>query len=199
MAHFGVSRTCLREAMSGLEVQGLIISRHGSGCYVTNVFESHFAGLMSGVELNSGAMQLSIMEMRLILDAQAAEYVCKRATDQELTAIGCEYKAMAQRSGNYLQRAKADLRFHMLMAESSHSLIIVSLSQLLYAQFFNAIYGTWHSMLAREAVTVNEASAMFGAQHQAIYQAVMARDSEAATAAAQAHIIYSMSLLKSRV
>ena len=32
MQRFGVSRTCLREAITTLEMKGLITTRHGSGC-----------------------------------------------------------------------------------------------------------------------------------------------------------------------
>ena len=198
MARFGVSRTCLREAINGLEVKGLITSRHGSGCYVNNLFEAQFAGPMRGVERNSVALQLSVMEMRLVLDGAAVQCACEHATDEQLAAIGHEYKLMAQRRGNALQRAKADLKFHMLIAESSHSLIIVSLSQLYYAQFFNAIYGTLYSVAGRDLTLSGEVSVAIGTQHHAIYEALMVRDGEAAKAAAQAHIRYSMSMLEDR-
>lgn len=198
MARFGVSRTCLREAINGLEVKGLITSRHGSGCYVNNLFEPNFSKPISGVELDSAAMQLSVMEMRLVLDGEAAQCACERATNDELAAIDREYKAMWLRRGNYLQRAKADLKFHMLIAESSHSLILVSLSQLLYAQFFNAIFGTLHSVSGSNSAILNEVSVVLSGQHRAIYEAVMARDGKSAKAAAQEHIRYSISLLEGR-
>jgi len=199
MERFDVSRTCLREAITGLEMKGLIVSRHGSGCYVNNLFESHFSEPISGVELDSAALQLSIMEMRLVLEGEAARYVCERATDDELAAIAHEYKAMGQRRGNALQRAKADLKFHMLIAESSHSLIVVSLSQLLYAQFFNAIYGTLYCVAGHDLAMLGEVSVMVSGQHRAIYEAVIVRHGDAAKAAAQDHIRYSMSLLESRI
>ena len=198
MERFDVSRTCLREAMIGLEVKGLISSRHGSGCYVNNLFESQFNVPILGVERDSAAMQLSIMEMRLVLDGHAAQCVCECATNDQLAAIASAYKAMAQLSGNYLQRAKADLRLHMLIAESSHNLVVVSLSQLLYAQFFNAIYSTLHSVSGCSDTTLNQVSALLSGQHQTIYQALMARDGETAKAAAQEHIRFSISLLESR-
>jgi len=202
MERFGVSRTCLREAIIGLEMQGLVTSRHGSGCYVNNLFEPNFSKPISGVELDSAAMQLSVMEMRLVLDGEAAQCACERATDDELAAIDREYKAMGLRRGNYLQRAKADLKFHMLIAESSHNLILVSLSQLLYAQFFNAIYGTLHSVSGNvsgsNSATLSEVSVILSGQHRAIFEAVMRRDGESAKAAAQEHIRYSISLLQGR-
>mgnify|MGYP006160823045 CR=1 FL=1 len=198
MERFDVSRTCLREAIIGLEMKGLVTTRHGSGCYVNNLFEPSFSKPIYGVEFDSAAMQLSVMEMRLVLDGEAAQCACERATDDELAAIDHEYKAMGQRSGNYLQRAKADLKFHMLIAESSHSLILVSLSQLLYAQFFNAIYGTLHSVAGSNSATLSEVSVILSGQHRAIFEAVMTRDGESAKAAAQEHIRYSISLLQGR-
>jgi len=196
MQRFGVSRTCLREAITVLEVKGLVTSRHGSGCYVNNLFEAQFAsiflGSATGVELDSAALQLSVMEMRLVLESEAAKYVCERATDEQLARIDAEYQAMQKRKGGPLQRAKADLKFHMLIAQSSHNLIVVSLSQLLYAQFFNAIYGA----LARTLDSPEVFGLNISAQHQAIYQAIMRRDSVAARQAASGHIEYSMSFLE---
>jgi GntR family transcriptional repressor for pyruvate dehydrogenase complex len=198
MERFNVSRTCLREAITCLEMKGVITTRHGSGCYVNNLFEPNFSKPMSGVEVDSAAMQLSVMEMRLVLDGEAAQCACERATDDELAAIEHEYKAMGLHSGNYLQRAKADLKFHMLIAESSHSLIIVSLSQLLYAQFFNAIFGALHSIPESDSTVPGEISSILRGQHRAIYEAVMVRDGQSARAAAQEHIRYSISLLEGR-
>ena len=165
---------------------------------MNNLFEPNFSKPISGVELDSAAMQLSVMEMRLVLDGEAAQCACERATDDELAAIDSEYKAMVLRRGNYLQRAKADLKFHMLIAESSHSLMLVSLSQLLYAQFFNAIFGTLHSVSGSNSTILNEVSVVLSGQHRAIYEAVMARDGKSAKAAAQEHIRYSISLLEGR-
>ena len=199
MKRFDVSRTCLREAITGLEMKSLVTTRHGSGCYVNNLFEFQFTEPMSGVELNSVALQLSIMEMRLVLEGEAVKFACERATDEELLAIAHGYKTMVQRSGNALQKTKADVNFHMLIAESCHSLIVVSLSQLFYAQFFNAIYGTLYNVAGHDLTLSVEVSAAIRMQHQAIYAAVMVRDGEAAKTAAQEHIRYSMSLLENRI
>ena len=196
MKSFDVSRTCLREAITSLEVKGLVTTRHGSGCYVNNLFEAQFTKPMSGVEINSVALQLSVMEMRLVLEVAAVQYVCERATDDELAAIDAGYKAMMQAKGTALQKAKADLNFHMLIAESCHNLIIVSLGQLFYRHFFNAIHGTLFRAAGHDARLSAEISAALVVQHQAIHAAVMMRDSHGAKVAAQEHIRYSMALLE---
>ncbi|MDC9719394.1 MAG: FadR/GntR family transcriptional regulator [Gammaproteobacteria bacterium] len=196
MERFNASRTCLREAIAELEAKGLVTSQHGSGCYVNNLFEPQFSGPMSGIELDSSVLQLSVMEMRLVLEGEAAKYVCERATDNELAAIEQEFNVMGLRSGNTLQRAKADLKFHMLIAESSHNLLVVSLSQLLYTQFFNAIYGTLDSVITLNKNAPEQFTSRVYGQHSAIYKAIMKRDGKAAKFAAQEHVRYSMSLLK---
>tara|TARA_B110000503_G_scaffold20428_1_gene30666 strand:- start:1255 stop:1956 length:702 start_codon:yes stop_codon:yes gene_type:complete len=199
MRHFDVSRTCLREAITSLEVKGLVTTRHGSGCYVNNLFESQFAEPMSGIEINSVTLQLSVMEMRLVLEVEAVQYVCERATDDELAAIDVGYKAMMQAKGTALQKAKSDLNFHMLIAESCHNLIIVSLAQLFYRHFFNAIYSTLFKVAGQDSALSAEMSAAFSAQHHAIHAAIMMRHSHAAKVATQEHIRYSMVLLERQV
>ncbi|MDX2424139.1 MAG: FCD domain-containing protein, partial [Amphritea sp.] len=81
---------------------------------------------------------------------------------------------------------KEDLRFHMMIAESSHHLLIIAFSQLFYTRFFNAIYG----VLSRTLKTSGRYPEGIRAQHGAIHQAIMNRDAEAARRAASEHILY---------
>ncbi|MFC6671806.1 FCD domain-containing protein [Marinobacterium aestuariivivens] len=104
-----------------------------------------------------------------------------------------EYQRMARRSEGEttLSKAKADLTFHLMIAESSHNLLLISFSQLFYSRFFNAIYGVLDRTLKRYGRYPDG----IRGQHAAIHQALMARDADAARARATEHILYTCRLL----
>ncbi len=197
MAEFAVSRTCLREAMSILQARGLLTLRHGSGCYVENLFTEQFADRLLSLPANDPLSQQMVMEMREVLEGQAVWYACQRASEAELQLIDKEFKRMQDRVGKLpvLQRAKADLTYHMLIARYSHNVIVASLSQLLYSRSFNTIYAA----LSSGMLDAEEDMATIDGQHQQLHQSLMARDAMAALQAAQVHARHTGNLLREAI
>ena len=197
MQEFGVSRTCLREAMSVLHTKGLLSIKHGSGCYVENLFESQFAERLLSLPADDPQSQQMVMEMREVLEGQAVWYACHRASDHELQLIDKEFKRMQDRVGKLpvLQRAKADLTYHMLIARYSHNVIVASLSQLLYSRSFNTIYAA----LSSGMLDAEEDIATIDGQHEELHMSLMGRDGVAALKAAQVHARHTSDLLRAAI
>lgn len=189
----GVSRATVRAAITQLELDGLIQTRHGDGSRCMNLLEPHFEMPLGGVGDNLG-FQLQVMEMRAALEGEAAYSCALRATEAELIAIEGEYECMMLRSEGQttLGKAKADLKFHMMIAQSSHNLLLISFSQLFYSRYFNAIYGVLNRTLKRNARYPDG----IRAQHTGIYQALMARDADQARRLATEHILFTRQLLE---
>ncbi|MBU2967392.1 FadR/GntR family transcriptional regulator [Amphritea sp. 2_MG-2023] len=187
---FGVSRSTVREAVGQMEAQGYVDVRHGGKTRVKNLLEPHFnMPLGEGKALGDNPeFQRQVLDVRAMLEGEAAFYTAQRATDDQLKALDAEYRKMQQRGQREttLAKAKEDLRFHMMIAESSHHLLIIAFSQLFYTRFFNAIYG----VLSRTLKTSGRYPEGIRAQHGAIHQAIMNRDAEAARHAASEHILY---------
>lgn len=194
MQEFDVSRTCLREAISLLQMRGLVSVRHGSGCYVENLFEGQFAERLMSLPADDSRSQQMVMEMREVLEGQAVWYACQRASDEELALIDIEFKRMQDRVGRLpvLQRAKADLTYHMLIARYSHNVIVASLSQLLYSRSFNTIYAALSSGMLDAAEDI----ATIDGQHEELHVSLMRRDGAAALTAAQVHARHTSNLLR---
>lgn len=185
---YGLSRSTVREAFFQLEVQGLIDTRHGAVCRARNLLASHLDMPLEGVGDNP-EFQLQVLEARAALEGEAAWYAAKRASDDELVALSQEYHRMQARSRTgetTLAKAKDDLRFHTMIAEASHHLLIISFSQIFYERYFNAIYG----VLNRTLIRYGRYPDGIRAQHASIHQALQQRDSESARVAAQEHILY---------
>ena len=82
-----VSRSSVREAIRSLELQGLVVSKRGSGTFIdTENLESVVALIAS--TLSSGADTLrDIFEMRHLLEPQIAGVAAQRASQLEILKL----------------------------------------------------------------------------------------------------------------
>lgn len=187
---WGVSRSTVREAVVQLEAEGYVEVRQGGKTRVNNLLEPYFNMPIEGMRAlgDNVEFQRQVMDVRATLEGEAAFYAASRATDAQLQALDAEYQQMQKRGQGEttLEKAKKDLRFHMMIAESSHHLLIICFSQLFYTRFFNAIYG----VLTRTLKKHGRYPDGIRSQHGAIHQAIMAREAESARIAATEHILY---------
>lgn len=188
----GVSRATLREAFTQLELEGLIETRHGTASRCRNLLEHRFERSLEGAGDNF-EFQRQVMEARAALEGEAAYYAALRASDGELVQLDAEFNRMQARSADTtLAKAKADLSFHMLIAQSSHNLLIISFSQIFYNRYFNAIYG----VLSRTLKKFGRYPDGISSQHSEIHKALMQRDAETARRVAREHILYTLRSLE---
>jgi len=187
-----VSRATAREVFTALESQGLIETHQGAASRCRNLLEPHFNLTLEGVGDNF-EFQRQVMEARAALEGEAAFYAANRATDEQLAKLDDEFHRMQARSDSTtLAKAKADLTFHMLIAESCHNLLITSFSQIFYSRYFNAIYG----VLSRTLKKFGRYPDGISAQHSQIHRALMSRDADAARQYARDHILYTLRSLE---
>lgn len=190
---YGVSRDTINRTLTQLEADGFLERSPGRRATYANPLIPVFENL--SIELNPSVDDLKAMlSLRAELEAQAAYYCAKRASDEELQAIAAEYQCMRKRNqgDTTLTKAKADLRFHTLIAESSHHLGVAGLSQIFYERFFNAIYMVLDYTLKR----YGRYPERIGVQHNSIHAALMSRDANEAARQARDHVLYTRSLLK---
>lgn len=184
---YDVSRATVREAIQDLELKGVVKTYHGGGSVCANLLEAHF-NMPEELGSENYDFQIQVMEMRAALEGEAAFYAAIRATDEQLEKITQEYLAMQERNTGHttLSKAKADLRFHMMIAEASHNLLVISFSQIFYNRYFNAIYGVLDRTLRKYGRYPDGISG----QHTQIYTALINRDADLAKKVAIEHIEY---------
>lgn len=192
---YQASRASIREALGLLQGSGLIETRQGGGSFCQNLLAPFFAGAGEESPASPQSLPIQVLEMREMLEGEAAYYCALRASDEELSLLKEEYLSMSQRNrgATTLHQAKSDLCFHMQIAEHCHHLLLISISQILYSRYFNAIY----DVLMQNFKKRGRYPELIGAQHQQIYQAIMDRDPLAARLAAGGHIAYTRGLLLS--
>lgn len=162
----GVSRTPIREAIRKLELEGLVIMIPRRGAEVAQITEKSLK---------------DVLEVRRALDALCAELACDRISDEELANLkeACETFEKATATKDTKIIAKADVALHDIIVKATNNQRLVTLvnnlSEQMYRYRFEYIKDdTQHGRLVEE--------------HRAIYESIVNKDIEAASAAARVHI-----------
>ena len=184
LAH-GVSRTVVREAMHQLKSRQLVVSRQGSGVFVAPP-PQHRPLAFDPAVLGSMQSVVHVVEVRRALEGEIAALAAERATRAQVAAMRRALKAIDSAAAAGADGVAEDLHFHRTIGEATSN-----------PQF--------HSLLAfleqylREGMRVtrgNEARRADFAQavrqeHQAIVDAIAARDPAAARRRAREHLFHS--------
>jgi len=178
----GVSRTVVREAVHQLRSRGLLVSRQGSGVYVAAPVANRPLEFDPQV-LGSLAAVVQIVEVRRALEGEIAALAAERATRAQVAAIRRALHAIERAVAAGGDGVDEDLAFHRAIAEASGN------------PQFGVLLGFLEQYL-REAMRVtraNEArhrsfSEAVRQEHQAIVDAIAARDAPAARRVATHHM-----------
>lgn len=128
-----VSRASLREALSALEISGLIETRHGGGTYVRDFYEFGVTSPLALVLSTSNEIVGDLWEVRLIFEPAVAARAAVRASADEIEAM----HTILRRHSEYLDRIDGsdllvdlDRAFHTTIARASRNQVTVRVLQL---------------------------------------------------------------------
>jgi DNA-binding FadR family transcriptional regulator len=174
----GVSRPSVREALIALEVEGLLDVRVGSGIYVTQPGERRQSDELAGA---SGPFE--VIRARRLIEGDCAALAAKSASAAQLRAIRDAHANMVSESKRHHNPLDADRLFHVRVAEASGNSALVLVVQTLWDQRMGPLYRSLelkleYPQMAEETVR----------EHQAVVNAIAARDSRAARAAMRMHM-----------
>jgi len=125
---FKVSRASIREALSALEMMGLLEVRTGEGAYIRQIqVESMAVSLSWALSMEKDAV-LELLEVRRMIEVQAAGYAAERATFEELNELESILNSMRVGFHNSVAIGeKADHSFHYNIARATHNKITIRL------------------------------------------------------------------------
>lgn len=181
---FDVSAAVIREATERLRTKGLVRSRQGAGCMVlADTLDEGFQ-LEPPTGTDRQAL-LHIYELRTGLEGAAAALAAVRATEddlQHMAHILAELKASLHLPDSALEW---DFAFHRSLAAATHNPH--------YSQLLAYLSDQWrHSVQVARRHTLELAglsrTARVHEEHEAIFEAVRARDPHAARLRAQEHL-----------
>lgn len=179
-AEFEVSRPIVREALRRLREQGLIQSRRGAGSFVRNLGLRQPLGFG---QLEDEQGLLNCYEFRLILEPAAAAAAAKRHNETELVAIRAALELMRDATSRQAHREDADFQFHLAIARAAQNSYFSTAMEALKDHI--AVGMRFHGASIKRETSGLEA--VF-AEHEAIAEAIAARDADQAHGLMHAHL-----------
>ena len=122
---FKVSRSSVREAIRSLELQGLVVSRRGSGTFINT--ENLDAALdLVAANLNGGAAALQdVFEMRHLMEPHIAALAAQRATGEEVARLGEILEEQQRQIDLGETGVESDTAFHFTLAAATHNSALI--------------------------------------------------------------------------
>jgi GntR family transcriptional regulator, transcriptional repressor for pyruvate dehydrogenase complex len=180
---FGASRVAVREALRALEHRGLVEVRQGSaGGYFIRELDAGPVVRDFQTLFRLGHVSVAqLVEARALIEPESARLAALRANEPELKAVLAVIDARAETGAPGRRRRALDAEFHKLVATAAR----------------NPVHGVvTHALTALQATVVGaradltpEDDAAIVNAHRVIYEAIAARDPEAARAAMHTHVI----------
>lgn len=178
----GVSRTVLREAVSRLRAEGLLVARQGAGVFVAT--EDVIRSLrFDGARIGSLRSVLQVVELRRAVEAETAASAALRATPRQLRAIDQALRSIAAAEAAGRDGVVEDMAFHRAIAAATGNPYFAELFDFL-EQFQRPAMRVTRAHEATRA----DFSAQVLAEHEAIAEAIRGGDAERARRAAATHM-----------
>jgi GntR family transcriptional regulator, transcriptional repressor for pyruvate dehydrogenase complex len=178
----GVSRPTVRGGLHALAAMGVVKSRHGSGTYIPEgppTLDSEPLSLLAALH---GFTREEMYEARRLLEVGAAGMAAERATPEQLATLADEVANLFAALDDPLRFLVHDITFHRSVAAASGNPIIGALVEMVSALYYERRRETAKQASDRD---LKEAAEL----HRRIYQAIRARDSEAARNAMNEHLM----------
>lgn len=125
---FQVSRTCIREVLKALAYSGVVESRSGVGTFLLEMPHEDLG--LSVVDMLTTSSYTELLEMRKLLEGQAAYWASERATPEDLDRLG---KVLAGEGEETLNQIHYN--FHTCIGELSKNSILIHMVTELLAEF----------------------------------------------------------------
>jgi DNA-binding FadR family transcriptional regulator len=178
---FGVSRPVVREALSRLQADGLVVSRQGSGSYVMRRPSEE---MISIAPAGSIADLMRCFEFRIALEGETAALAALRRSSDDMKQIDTAMQALDTAIEQGEVGTGRDVDLHMAIARSTRNKLFEISLKSIFAQLEGGMQLARSLSMRRSRVRLETVQG----EHTAIVEAIRAEDSEGARAAMRTHI-----------
>jgi GntR family transcriptional repressor for pyruvate dehydrogenase complex len=174
-----VSRPVIREALRGLAMMGIVESRQGGGCYVTDLTPNRLlAPLSYALSLQDYSFE-SLFRAREVIDTGLTADAARNASDAQIALMREMVVAGHRLVEDPIGFRLMDAEFHELIGQAARSEFLDHMSRSLY---------TLAMEHRRKASAVPGVLRRSAADHAAITEAIARHDPDAAAAAMAIHV-----------
>ena len=185
VSRFSVSRTVVREAIARLQASGQVETRHGIGTFVNEPALVEPTFRVAPEDLATAADVVSLLELRMSLESEAAALAAQRRQPNDLLQIEQALVEFDAAIGADSDAVPSDYRFHMEVAKATGNRHFVELMTYL---------GTMIIPRTRLKTAPTEPQGRMAylrrvhQEHQQIYWAIQSQDATVARAAMRLHL-----------
>ena len=192
---FGASRASVREALSALEMLGLIECRGGQGNFIK---ADGSTGTIDGEMLKTLLQNhdpIEIFEARLELEPNIAALSAERATEEErerlksqarrLQEIGTRIRDDGFGKQDIEEYMEEDRKYHLEIGRCAHNNVLFTVFSSVNLMMQET---HWKAMKSKGLLDEGNIRA-YAAEHEAILAAILARDGKAAHREAKTHLL----------
>ena len=185
---YNVSRTTIRDAISGLKALGVLRSKQGSGVFIN---EGHLTispklSSLTSEETISGA--IATLEIRMPLETEMVRLATKRRSPEQEVEIIKSFNAFKEKVKNDENSEKEDFDFHLAIAKATNNSKMVDF--ILWAGQ-NSIPRSLLYKLDKDNIYKNNGRSLVD-EHQRIMAAILNNDEDIASAEMHNHLFMSL-------
>ena len=181
------SRPLIREVLKELRGRGVIKTEQGKGSFVTGILQNQDDNTpLSRIYSDHPSMLYDLLEVREVLEGQAARLAALRATEKDIYLITKAFNSMNDfkvDESNVMSAAKLDHAFHRSIYEASHNPVLIHTLHNLMQLMFDSVVVTVSNLYHRD-----RAKTRIDDYHYLIYNAIIDRKPDSAEHAAVDHI-----------
>ncbi len=123
---FGTSRPSVREALTALEILGIVESRAGKGNFIKDKVEASIYD-QEFKKLKKQMSPFELLEARKVMESGIAEIAAQKASQKDIDIIQESVDKMKGSMTDAREIMKLDAEFHMNVAKATHNSILSSI------------------------------------------------------------------------
>lgn len=187
-AKLDVSRPSLREALDKLIDLGLLTTNAQGVAHVSEKIGESLRDPLLQL-MDTPEARFDLLELRSVIEASAAAMAAERASsvDRETIRVCFDKMLAAHEQQDVDAIAQADADFHFAIYEASHNLMMLHFMRSMETILRSNVYLNRKNLYEHRLHKDSQLS-----EHQAIYEAIMAREPEQARQAAWLHMTAAM-------
>jgi GntR family transcriptional repressor for pyruvate dehydrogenase complex len=171
---FGVARPTVREALSALEVLGIIDVQVGSGAYVLQVPQEDSPHTLQQVDEESSPLEL--YDIRNTVEGLAAAKAAQHASKEEIAAIRAIVSSMEQDLDQNIFSLEKDRAFHLSLAQATGNIYLIEIMNYLLGVMQKRLWQTY----IMKNIEIEGHKAKYVHNHRKILEAIATHDPEQA-------------------
>jgi len=181
---YGVSRAVVREAITILRADGLVLVRQGAGVFSLGLRPVPYTGRHP--DLSSVTDAIETLELRLSIECEAAAIAAARRTVEQLKTCHASMTGMDGAIARGESATDWDIKFHRSIAAMTHN----NKFQMLFEIFGETLIPRTRFITSKgDPDAMRQYLSRVNREHEAVFIAIERQDADTARAAMRMHLV----------